>query len=311
MSNPRIEEVSDSDDNSDPSISDPSEFLPHEVLRPANSQASPSNFQRQTNPPSSNPTLTRPPPPSSSSSSFRAPTDQEIAAKRAELKPYTTLYPVYFSANRTRHSGRRVSRSLAVTDPLAFNVLKAVRTVVGPSIRVAFEPDKTHPKDWANPGRVKVQLFDPETHSPLHPSIPNKQHLYNLVAEHLKRHPTRPNDPLELKLQGLPIPENFDTYKVGVPRGWKMNGILPVHSAAVSGGGVSDNFLKEAMEEMKQMQAAGGGGQLPGMGGGMGGMDMSAMTQMMQSMGGMGGFGGGGGGGGGAAGSGKKRDKKK
>ena len=174
---------------------------------------------------------------------------------------------------------------------------------MGPSLRVAFEPEKTHPKDWANPGRVKVQLFDQDTKEPLHPKIKNKQYLYNLVAEYMKDHPTRPDDPLELKIQGLPVPENFLDTKVAVPRGWKMGDVLPVHSAAVSGGGVSDNFFKEAMEEMKQAQAA---GQLPAGGAGPGGMDMNAMMQAMGGMGGMGGANSGGGGGGG-----KKKDKKK
>ena len=117
----------------------------------------------------------------------------------------------------------------------------------------------------------------------------------------MKEHPTQPEDPLELKIQGLPVPENFLETKVAVPRGWKMGDVLPVHSAAVSGGGVSDNFFKDAMEEMKQAQAA---GQLPAGGGGAGGMDMNAMMQAMQGMGGMGG-------GGGGASGGKKRDKKK
>lgn len=40
-----------------------------------------------------------------------------------------------------------------------------------------------------------------------------------------------------------------------IPRGFKMGSILPLHSPAVSGGGVSDNFLKDMMAEM--------GGQLP------------------------------------------------
>ena len=127
----------------------------------------------------------------------------------------------------------------------------------------------------------------------------------------MQDHPTRPEDPLELKLQGLPVPENFLDTKVAVPRGWKMGDVLPVHSAAVSGGGVSDNFFKEAMEEMKQAQAA---GQLPAGGAGPGGMDMNAMMQAMSGMGGMGGMGalgGGAGGGSGSSGGGKKKDKKK
>ena len=40
-----------------------------------------------------------------------------------------------------------------------------------------------------------------------------------------------------------------------IPRGFKMGTILPLHSPALSGGGVSDNFLKDMMAEM--------GGQLP------------------------------------------------
>ena len=84
-----------------------------------------------------------------------------------------------------------------------------------------------------------------------------------------------------------------------------MNEVLPVHSCAVSGGGVSDNFFKEAMEEMKNAKGMGG---LPG-GGGM--PDMSALQSMMGGMGmGMGG-GAGGGGGGGDGGGKKKKDKKK
>ncbi|KAK5091761.1 signal recognition particle subunit [Lithohypha guttulata] len=291
MSNPRIEEVSDSD----PEIDDPEDFLPNEIMRPVNAPAPQSSSAS-----SPNPTLMQPPLPAQ-----REVSDADMQARRAEVKPYASIYPIYFSKARSRHDGRRVSKKLAIDNPLAFSIFKAVRQVIGSSLRMSFEPDKTHPKDWSNPGRVKVQLFGPDTHKPLHPTIKNRKHLYNLVAEELVNNPTRPDDPLELKLQGLPVPENFLDTKIAVPRGWKMGNILPIHSAAVSGGGVSDNFLKEAMEEMKQMQAAQGGGQLPA---GPGGMDMNAMAQMMQGMGGMGGFGGGGGNTGGSS---KKKDKKK
>lgn len=54
-----------------------------------------------------------------------------------------------------------------------------------------------------------------------------------------------------------------------VPRGWKMNTILPLHSPALSGGGVSENILKDMMQEMQAGQAAqggasSGGGQIEG-----------------------------------------------
>jgi len=53
-----------------------------------------------------------------------------------------------------------------------------------------------------------------------------------------------------------------------VPRGWKINAILPLHSPALSGGGVSENILKDMMQEM---QGQGGVPGLPGMAGGGGG----------------------------------------
>jgi len=41
-----------------------------------------------------------------------------------------------------------------------------------------------------------------------------------------------------------------------------MGSILPLHSPALSGGGVSDNFFKEMMQEMQGAQGMvdGGGG---------------------------------------------------
>lgn len=46
------------------------------------------------------------------------------------------------------------------------------------------------------------------------------------------------------------------------PRGWKIGKILPIHSPAYSGGGVSDNPFKEAMAEMQNLQGMPG---FPGM----------------------------------------------
>jgi signal recognition particle subunit SEC65 len=51
-----------------------------------------------------------------------------------------------------------VSQSMAVLNPLARDIVDAV---AGLGVKVAFEPGKTHPKDWANPGRVKVFLKEP------------------------------------------------------------------------------------------------------------------------------------------------------
>lgn len=300
MSHARVEELSDSD----PEIDDPSNFLPdsdNQILRPTNplSELSSSSSipPSKPSPSAPNPTLFRPPPPPS----------QPRPQTREDIKSFQTLYPIYFDSTRTRAQGRRVSSKLATPNPLAWNILSAIRATVGENVlRLAFEPDKTHPKDWANPGRVRIQLKDHDTHAPLHGRIQSKAHLYAVVGKWMKENPTTKQTPLELKLPGLPVPENFLDTDVAVPRGWKVGTILPVHSAAVSGGGVKDDFFKEAMEELRQAQSQ---GQLPAGGpGGPGGMpDMSALQSMMNGMGGMGGGDSSGGGGGGK----KKKDKKK
>ncbi|KPI41080.1 Signal recognition particle SEC65 subunit [Cyphellophora attinorum] len=296
MSHARIEEVSDSD----PEIDDPEAFLPDSSQHALQPASAPHSAVAATA--STNPTLLRNGPPTS----FSAPSHQQSARNNnlpPDLKSHCLLYPVYFDATRTRSTGRRVPPSLAIKNPLAYSLISALQSILksnpAPSqLQITFEPDKLHPNDWANPGRVRIKLFDTETHKPLHPGIKSKAHLYKLIGEYLVANPTQKDSPLDLRIQGLPIPENFleESGEVKPPRGWKMGTILPVHSAAVSGGGVSENFLKEAMEEMKAMGGAPGAGGMPGAGGG-GMPDMAALQSMMGGMGGLGGMMGGGGGG--------------
>lgn len=88
-------------------------------------------------------------------------------------------------------------------------------------------------------------------------------HLYKMISAYLKEHPTDEKTPLKLQIRGMP-PQREAAPAPAIPRGFKMGKILPLHSPALSGGGVSDNFLKDMMEEM--------GGQMPpGMAGGGGG----------------------------------------
>lgn len=92
--------------------------------------------------------------------------------------------------------------------------------------------------------------------------------LYRAVAEYLQKHPTTKRDPFSLPVRGLPMPEGGVVPEPAVPRGWRMNGILPLHSAALTGGGVSDNIMKDLQAAM-----AGGNPALAAGLGGLGGMD--------------------------------------
>ncbi len=133
----RIEEVSDSDLDSDPSEQDPSDFAPA-LIRPSSIPA---------------PHTTSPPPRGGPQlqPQFRAPS----AAENERHKRYQCLYPLYFDANRTRSQGRRVGRELAVPNPLAREIVEAVQLL---GLDTVFEPGKVHPKDWSNPGRVRVLI---------------------------------------------------------------------------------------------------------------------------------------------------------
>lgn len=93
--------------------------------------------------------------------------------------------------------------------------------------------------------------------SPNHARFP-EHHLYTLVAKHLLAHPTTPESPLRLRIHGMP-PPTTPIPAPAVPRGWKMSSILPLHSPALSGGGVSENILQDMMAEMQGAgaQAAG------------------------------------------------------
>lgn len=186
-------------------------------------------------------------------------------------KHYQCLYPVYFDKSRTRAEGRKVGTELAVENPLAREIVDAAQML---GLQVGFEPEKLHPKDWANPGRVRV-LLKHEDGKLVNPKIKNKHHLYILVAQYLKAHPTTEKSPYRLRISGLPMPDKLPPAPPA-PRGWKIGTILPIHSPAYSGGGVSDNPLKDAMAEMQGMQGMPGMPQIPGMAGLAGMMGESA-----------------------------------
>lgn len=140
----RIEEVSDSDLESDPSEQDLEDFAPISLARPPSA-----------------PTTTNTTVPTPSQHEFAQFQAAASAAQRAasspandlKIKKYQCLYPLYFDANRSRAQGRRVGKEFAVRNPLAREIVDAVQLL---GLDTVFEPGKTHPKDWSNPGRVRV-----------------------------------------------------------------------------------------------------------------------------------------------------------
>lgn len=126
----RIEEVSDSDLESDPSEQDLEDFAPISLPHPS-----------------------APTGPTPSRHEFAQIHAASSPANDLKIKKYQCLYPLYFDANRSRAQGRRVGKKFAVRNPLAREIVDAVQLL---GLDTVFEPGKTHPKDWSNPGRVRV-----------------------------------------------------------------------------------------------------------------------------------------------------------
>ena len=132
---PRVEELSDTD--SDPDDMDPDDFDPKESiispsLIPSSSVARNNNLSNARSPLGEDPELS---------------------------KSWQCLYPVYFDISRSRVEGRRVGKKQAVQNPLAREIVDAVQAL---GLKVVFEPGKIHPKDWSNPGRVRVAVKEQE-----------------------------------------------------------------------------------------------------------------------------------------------------
>ncbi|KAK0364065.1 signal recognition particle subunit [Friedmanniomyces endolithicus] len=297
MANPRIEEVEDADSDPEEMDLDAFDFArPQQgALQSSSTPDFPSEPSQMT--PQALQAILQGGSPSGPAANLmqqhqQLPQHERLArehAAREQTKSFQCIYPLYFDSTRSRAEGRRVAKGDSVANPLAREIVDALQWVGnsrGVPLKIVFEPDKGHPRDWANPGRVRVLIK--EEGRAVSSKIGNKHHLYKLVAEYLKRHPTTEESAMKYRFGGMPAPK--ETPKPpAVPRGFKIGRILPLHSPALSGGGVSDNFMRDMMEGM--------GGQLPP---GMEGM-----------MGALSGAGGGGGGGGGAAQPKKVKEKKK
>ena len=168
---PRIEEVDDEDDmDIDNMDFDPSQFDPrNSIITPADI---PSTVSSRKGPP---------PPTSSQFSPPQAPprfddhSDTKYINKEdmgSTFKAFQCLYPIYFDVTRSRAEGRRVNEQYAIKNPLARELIPVLNMN---GFQTIFEPMKTHPKDWSNPGRVRVLIK--RNGQPVHPKITSSNYF--------------------------------------------------------------------------------------------------------------------------------------
>ena len=163
MANPRIEEVDEDGIAADPDEMDldsfdfarPQKGSLQPAMDPDSSQMSAEDIQEMLQPQNQSFSQNRQQRPQMSDK------ERERLAReqREKTKNYQCVYPVYFDASRSREDGRRVKKEDAVSNPLARNIVDALQSIGNEmqiGLNIVFEPHKCHPKDWANPGRVRV-----------------------------------------------------------------------------------------------------------------------------------------------------------
>lgn len=75
--------------------------------------------------------------------------------KIKNVNRWTCIYPIYIDAKRPYGTGqRRVERAKSIWWPLSKDIAEATNRL---GLGTLHEVNKAHPRDWENPGRVRVQ----------------------------------------------------------------------------------------------------------------------------------------------------------
>ncbi|CAG8551873.1 5860_t:CDS:2 [Paraglomus occultum] len=97
-------------------------------------------------------------------------------------KSWICLYPVYFDSTKSVKQGRKIVKDLSVPHPLAKDLAESIKAL---QLSLFFEPHKRHPRDWENPGRLRVQL-KMEDNTLVDPTIKTRKELMKRVAKLLR-----------------------------------------------------------------------------------------------------------------------------
>ncbi|KAG5654555.1 hypothetical protein H0H81_000080 [Sphagnurus paluster] len=100
-------------------------------------------------------------------------------------KTWTCIYPIYIDAKRPYGTGqRRVERAKSIWWPLSKDIAEAANRL---GLGTLHEVNKSHPRDWENPGRVRVQWK--KDGKILNPMVTSKKRLLEVICfqiQHLK-----------------------------------------------------------------------------------------------------------------------------
>ncbi|WFC99880.1 signal recognition particle subunit [Malassezia yamatoensis] len=184
-------------------------------------------------------------------------------------KNWTCIYPIYLDAKQRYRKGcRRVAYEKAVLFPNSQYISNTAKHM---KLDYVHEPYRTHPRDFANPGRVKIRLHNQDG-SLVRRDLPTKQKLLEAIAVSLQS--VAGGRPPAVALQrAAPKPSsksngarNLLRERERVIRRMRVPSTIPPHSPMMQAGMLSMDLSK----------MAGAAGSMPGMG---------PLGSMMSSMG--------------------------
>ncbi|KIJ63205.1 hypothetical protein HYDPIDRAFT_156745 [Hydnomerulius pinastri MD-312] len=132
-----------------------------------------------------------PGPASPSHSQFRppaslGPSDKPPSNTITDITPYkkwTCIYPIYIDAKRPYGTGeRRIAREKSVWWPLSKDIADATNRL---GLGTLHEVNKSHPRDWENPGRVRVQWK--KDGRLMNSAIKTKRQLLEMISFQIQR----------------------------------------------------------------------------------------------------------------------------
>jgi signal recognition particle subunit SRP19 len=94
-------------------------------------------------------------------------------------KKWKCVYPAYIDSSKTLDQGRLIAKEKAITNPSIQEIAEICQYF---KLNYALEPHKAYPKDWMNPGRVKIEILT-EDKKPANPNIKSKKELLLKMAE--------------------------------------------------------------------------------------------------------------------------------
>ncbi|KAL1941901.1 hypothetical protein VTO73DRAFT_6901 [Trametes versicolor] len=120
-------------------------------------------------------------PASPSLAQFRPSGGPDASNTITDITPYkrwTCIYPIYIDAKRPCGRGeRRIPRAKSVWWPLSKDIADATNRL---GLGTLHEVNKAHPRDWENPGRVRVQWKKDGRF--VNPAIKTKKQLLEMIA---------------------------------------------------------------------------------------------------------------------------------